>query len=247
MKKLSILFSIVLLISCTKEVEVDNPALQTRIDQLQDQISDLNSQLSTANSQLSSANTQNSQFQTQIAQLQSDLAEAESDLDDAEADLEEVEEVLDAVSGQLAQIGNSIQYWFGLANGDYEFDVYTNGVFDGSYAWEIGLSEDDEIVFNSYVWTNSDCYAFIPAISLGAGSETYVNNVSFDDFGVVSYNVDGSLFDVTGDVNLYQTFTLSSGQLVFTLAAYQGTSIVWSLQSVGGISASDIPASDFCS
>ena len=239
MKKLSILLSFAVLISCTKEVEVDNPAQQARIDQLQERVNELTGELNTANSQ-------NTQFQSQIAQLQADLADAESDLDDAEADLAEVEEVLDAVEGQLNQIGNTIQYWFGLANGDYEFDVYTNGVWDGSYAWEIGLSDDDQIVFNSYIYTQSDCYAYIPEISLGGEAETFVNNVSFDDFGVVSYNVDGSLFGVTGNVNFYQTFTLSGGQLVFLLQAYQGTTVVWSLQSVGGISASDIPASDFC-
>lgn len=238
MNKIISLITVCLVIfSCTKEVE--SPEQQARIDQLQERVNELTGQLN-------SSNTQNTQFQATITQLQADLAEAEADLSEAEADLTEVEADLDAIETQLEEIADTIVYWFGEVNGDYEFDVFSNGVFIGSYAWEIGISDDGGLVANSYIWSNDGCYEFIPAISFGSDSETYVNNASFDDFGLVSYNVDGSLFGVTGLVNYYQTFTRVGNSLVFTLTAYQGTTAVYSLQSVGGVSASDIPASDFC-
>ena len=261
MKKLSILLSIVFLISCTKEVEVDNPALQTRIDQWEDQISDLNTQLTAANNQLSTANSQNTQYQSQISQLQSDLAEAEADLAEAEADLAEAEGDLssaladlaeaessvEAVAAQLAELNDTILFWFGNVNSDFEFDVYSNGVFAGSYAWEIGLSDDGNPVFNSYAWSSVGCYYEIE----GAGfddAESYIDNVSVSQFGIVSYGVDGAAYNVEGDVEVSQFFSYSSAGLIALIQVYDEDDVlVYTLQTTTPLQGSTIPASDFCS
>lgn len=239
MKKILLCLTLAVVFSCTKEVEVDNPALQTRIDQLQTQVNELTGELSTANSQ-------NNQFQSQISQLQSDLAQAESDLDEAELDLAEVEAEIEAVEAQFAELYDTILFWFGNVDSDFEFDVYSGGVFAGSYAWEIGLSEDGDPVLNSYAWSSDGCYYAIE----GAGfddAESYVDNVSVSQFGIVSYGVDGAAYGVTGEVEVSQFFSYSNAGLIALIQVYdESDTLVYGLQTTAPLQGSTIPLSDFC-
>lgn len=238
-KLLFVTLTTVLFYACSSD-DADTSALDAQIASLQTRVDNLTAQVT-------SAGAEATELSSKVQNLENQLAEAVQNYNNAQIEIEDLEADLEFYETQLNEILFTINYWFGITNGDYEFDIFQNGEFLTSRAWEIGLSEDDELVFNSYYWTVDGCYEYIPAISLGPDSESYISNASFDDFGVASYNVDGSLVGVTGNVNLFQTFTYINGTgLSALISAYQGTDLVYQLQTVGYIQKSDIPSSEFC-
>ena len=235
---LLITLSAVVLYSCSSD-DTDTSALDAQIASLQTRVDNLTAQVTAAGAEAT-------ELSNKVQNLESQLAEAIQNYNEAQIEIEDLESELEFYEAQLDEILFTIQFWFESVNGDYEFDVYSGSTFIGSYAWEIGVSEDDDLVFNSYGWSSDACYEYIPGASLGDDAETYITDASLNQFGLVSYNVDGSIYGLTGQVNVFQFFTYTSAGLTASIRAYQDGDLVYSLASTSVFQKTDIPASDFC-
>ena len=132
MKKLIILITVLITISCTKEV--DSPALLNQVTTLQAQIATLNSQVAEGSTLQA---TLNSSLNTKTAELETAL----SNYNSSQASLLELTTSYDDLYEAYDEIWFTVQRWFKRAEGDYE-TYFTNsaGERTASYVWSIGLN-----------------------------------------------------------------------------------------------------------
>ncbi len=182
--------------SCTKEV--DSPALLSQIDSLKNQVatlqtqvaagSDLQNQLNTKTAELTAAEANYAASQSSL----SESLEAYSILETAYLDLSAAyDEILDTVS-----------LWFENTEGVYQFYTTVNGVRTGAdYLWDLGVTGEDENTFgipyfDEYYGNGGTCYTKSEDSSLGEDAKVFIEEASFDDLGIIAYDLDASNFTV---------------------------------------------------
>ena len=227
------------LFSCSKDDSGVDSANQALIASLNAQVSALNAQISAMNSEISALQSQvaeNSNLESQINDLQSQLNAAQVALEQSNSllsqktlDLEDTQntiiglvDIIDNLNREFALIELSIVLWIQRAAGFYEFEYYENNVYVGTFSWEIGLTENNDIIWNSY-YLSGNCYVKNSNASFGDDVQFYFTEVSFDDLGVGAYNVDGVTVGLPDydKVILVESYTIdSSGGLEVMLSAY---------------------------
>jgi surface protein len=225
--------------ACSKEDSTADNNSQALISSLNAQISALNAQISAMNSEISALQSQvaeNSNLESQINDVQSQLNAAQValeqsnsllsqktlDLEDAQNTIIGLVDIIDNLNREFALIELSIVLWIQRAAGFYEFEYYENNVYVGTFSWEIGLTENNDIIWNSY-YLSGNCYVKNSNSSFGDDVQFYFTEVSFDDLGVGAYNVDGFTVGLPDydKVILVESYTIdSSGGLEVMLSAY---------------------------
>ena len=238
MKKL-LLLSLLVLFGCSKEDSGVDSANQALIASLNAQVSALNAQISAMNSEISALQSQvaeNSSLESQINDVISQLNEAQDaleesnsllsqktlDLDDAQNTIIGLVDIIDNLNREFALIELSIVLWIQRAAGFYEFEYYENNVYVGTFSWEIGLTENNDIIWNSY-YLSGNCFVRNSNASFGDDVQFYFTAVSFDDLGIGAYNVDGETVGLPDydKVILVESYTIDiSGGLEVMLSAY---------------------------
>ena len=236
-KTLIIIFFI--FFACSKEDSTADNNSQALISSLNAQISALNAQISAMNSEISALQSQvaeNSNLESQINDVQSQLNAAQValeesnsllsqktlDLEDAQNTIIGLVDIIDNLNREFALIELSIVLWIQRAAGFYEFEYYENNVYVGTFSWEIGLTENNDIIWNSY-YLSGNCYVKNSNASFGADVQFYFTEVSFDDLGVGAYNVDGVTVGLPDydKVVLVESYTIDlNGGLEVMLSAY---------------------------
>jgi surface protein len=238
MKKL-LLLSLLILFSCSKEDSGLDSSNQALITSLNAQISALNAQISAMNSEISALQSQvaeNSSLESQINDVISQLNEAQDaleesnsllsqktlDLEDAQNTIIGLVDIIDSLDREFALIELSIVLWIQRAAGFYEFEYYENNVYVGTFSWEIGLTDNNDIIWNSY-YLSGNCYVKNTNASFGDDVQFYFTAVSFDDLGIGAFNVDGEAVGLPDydKVVLVESYTIdTSGGLEVLLSAY---------------------------
>lgn len=240
MKKIFPLLLLIIL-SCSKESSGggDDPLL-ARNAALNTQIAALNAQAASLNTQISLLRTkvaENSSLQASIDSKTAELSAAISNYENALIDITELEAIITALNDQFKELVDTIERWLSTSSGNYEFSVTIDGVYVGNYVWEIGLSNTNEAIWNTYYW-NGFCYKKNEAASLGENAEAYFSDVSFNDLGVIAYNVDATTVGISGydTVIVWDRFTKTSdGGINVVLDVYDNSwNLIRRLTNVGG-------------
>ena len=189
---------------------------------LESQLNELNSQLNEVNSQLNEVNSQVNELQDALEESNSLLTEKTLDLEDAENTIIDLIDTIESLNKEFALIEKTILIWIERAAGYYEFEYYQNNVYVGTFAWEIGLTENDDIIWNTY-YLSGNCYFKNINASFGDDAEFYFTEASLDDLGVGANNVDGETVGLPGfdKVILVERYTIDlSGGLEVILNVY---------------------------
>ena len=245
MKKI-LLISVLILFSCSKEDSGVDSANQALIASLNAQITALNAQISATNSEIAALQSQvaeNSSLESQLNEVNSQLNDVISQLNEAQNALEEsnsllsqktldledaqntiigLVDIIDSLDREFALIELSIVLWIQRAAGFYEFEYYFENVYVGTFSWEIGLTENNDIIWNSY-YLSGNCFVKNTNASFGDDVQFYFTAVSFDDLGIGAYNVDGEAVGLPeyDKVVLVESYTIdTSGGLEVMLSAY---------------------------
>jgi len=200
-------------------------ALQSQVaknSSLESQLNEVNSQLNEVNSQLNEVNSQVNELQDALEESNSLLTEKTLDLEDAENTIIDLIDTIESLNKEFALIEKTILIWIERAAGYYEFEYYENNVYVGTFAWEIGLTENDDIIWNTY-YLSGNCYFKNINASFGDDAEFYFSEASLDDLGVGANNVDGETVGLPGfdKVILVERYTIDlSGGLEVILNVY---------------------------
>ena len=204
MKKIFLLSSLILLIiSCTKEV--DSPALLNQVSSLQSQVATLQSQVAAGSTLQTQLNTKSAELTAAVANYNA----SQASLAESQAAYATLEEAYTDLSLAYNEITDTVSLWFENAQGVYQFYTTINGVRTGAdYLWDLGVTfpgGDSSVYgipyFNEYYGNGGTCYTLSEDSSLGPDAEVYISEASFNDLGIIAYDLDASSFSIF-DINL---------------------------------------------
>ena len=160
--------------------------------------------------------------QVALEESNSLLSQKTLDLEDAQNTINGLVDIIDSLDREFALIELSIVLWIQRAAGFYEFEYYFENVYVGTFSWEIGLTDNNDIIWNSY-YLSGNCYVKNTNASFGDDVQFYFTAVSFDDLGIGAFNVDGEAVGLPDydKVVLVESYTIdTSGGLEVLLSAY---------------------------
>ena len=202
MKKIFLLFSLILLIiSCTKEV--DSPALLNQVSSLQSQVATLQSQVAAGSTLQTQLNTKSAELTAAVANYNA----SQASLAESQAAYATLEEAYTDLSLAYGEIQDTVSLWFENTQGVYQFYTTVNGVRTGAdYLWDLGVTGADATTygtpyFNEYYGNGGTCYTLSEDSSLGIDAKVYIDRASYDDLGIIAYDLDASNFSIF-DINL---------------------------------------------
>ena len=202
MKKIFLLSSLILLIiSCTKEV--DSPALLNQVSSLQSQVATLQSQVAAGSTLQTQLNTKSAELTAAVANYNA----SQASLTESQAAYATLEEAYTDLSLAYGEIQDTVSLWFENTQGVYQFYTTVNGVRTGAdYLWDLGVTGADATTygipyFNEYYGNGGTCYTLSEDSSLGQDAKVYIDRASYDDLGVIAYDLDASNFSIF-DINL---------------------------------------------
>ena len=199
MKKIFLLSSLILLIiSCTKEV--DSPALLNQVSSLQSQVATLQSQVAAGSTLQTQLNTKSAELTAAVANYNA----SQASLAESQAAYATLEEAYTDLSLAYNEITDTVSLWFENAQGVYQFYTTVNGVRTGAdYLWDLGVTfpgGDSSVYgipyFNEYYGNGGTCYTLSEDSSLGPDEKVYISEASFNDLGIIAYDLDASNFSI---------------------------------------------------
>ena len=201
MKKLILLIAVINIISCTKEV--DSPALLSQVASLQGQVATLQSQVAAGSTLQTQLNTKSAELTAAVANYNA----SQASLAESQAAYATLEEAYTDLSLAYDEIQDTVSLWFENAQGVYQFYTTVNGVRTGAdYLWDLGVTGADATTygtpyFNEYYGNGGTCITLSEDSSLGPDARVYIQEASFDDLGIIAYDLEASNFSVF-DINL---------------------------------------------